>query len=637
MIKDINPPSGMAEALLGLVAKYANNPSLDLRDDNQQNAIHLGSSSTQNLNLVINNLSSSEDVQINPIANASTPSSTNYHFKISFISKNITLSLLTSAPAPNWLMSLVSGGDTTTIYFLATQAQTISAGDNLTLKISYSNAQAPLILLGADIGANTSYITNLPSHSRAVSLTLVPPGKEKIPLIVDILGRRTLLNDGSPQDLTFYLQNLDPDGALSLTPSTESNPSTFTLWFDTITLNTTGGFYPEYLGISSDIQSIKIAPPPGWSCKLSTPSGQGNPQWTITTTDTTIGSLGSLAFSITNIITEMDPGFTNLYLKYQNIPGYEDGIMTAQIEKSPTQYQANAGDGSVSLGPYAINPSENTTTEYDFEVNNAAQGINLNFEKTGGGQLQLTSGAQANSIYIFASDSTGQKSATLVQILSPTNAETDVSPITQIDLAASSVTASKGRIKDKTGFVMPVGSVIAYCAETPQGWLLCDGRGLDINENSDYGELAEKLGDTYGVDENGNFRVPNLRGNTIFGQGGSVPGNLGHWAGKTSTNIKLEETNLPSHTHSISTNVTNTLKYTGESSNFYFSTTKNGESAFFVEETGASGAGMHVIDTNISTTGSLTATSTAGNTGSGESITVPTMPPYMILNYIIKY
>jgi hypothetical protein len=44
----------------------------------------------------------------------------------------------------------------------------------------------------------------------------------------------------------------------------------------------------------------------------------------------------------------------------------------------------------------------------------------------------------------------------------------------------SKVQKIDGRIKDKTGFLMPVGSILPYAGDSaPEGWLLFDGKEKD--------------------------------------------------------------------------------------------------------------------------------------------------------------
>ena len=74
----------------------------------------------------------------------------------------------------------------------------------------------------------------------------------------------------------------------------------------------------------------------------------------------------------------------------------------------------------------------------------------------------------------------------------------------------------KGRVKDQTGFLMPVGSVISYAGTTiPQGWLLCDGSAIDrIN----YSDLFNAIGTSWGIgDGSATFNLPDLRGQFLRG------------------------------------------------------------------------------------------------------------------------
>ena len=50
------------------------------------------------------------------------------------------------------------------------------------------------------------------------------------------------------------------------------------------------------------------------------------------------------------------------------------------------------------------------------------------------------------------------------------------------------------RVKDKTGFVMPVGSIMPYAITTaPQGWLICDGSVIDKSANPELTDLVDAV------------------------------------------------------------------------------------------------------------------------------------------------
>ncbi|MFZ2725377.1 MAG: tail fiber protein [Methylococcaceae bacterium] len=94
-----------------------------------------------------------------------------------------------------------------------------------------------------------------------------------------------------------------------------------------------------------------------------------------------------------------------------------------------------------------------------------------------------------------------------------------------------------GRIKDQTGYVMPIGTILSYMGTSaPQGWLICDGSAIP----SAYSDLIALIGAT----------TPNLRGRTLIGSG--------QGAGLTNRTLKdiggeenhvLSANEMPSHQH----------------------------------------------------------------------------------------
>jgi microcystin-dependent protein len=155
-----------------------------------------------------------------------------------------------------------------------------------------------------------------------------------------------------------------------------------------------------------------------------------------------------------------------------------------------------------------------------------------------------------------------------------------------------------GRIKDKTGFVMPVGAIIAYGGSTaPEGWLLCDGSTI----NAGYTELRNIVG--------GN--TPDLRSRFIVGAGNG-PGLTNYSIRSTGGEERhtLSVAEMPSHNHAGFGEA-----YDGWPFGNYNSTRTNMGSA-----------GGKDYDNYLYNT-----------TSTGGSQAHENRPPYYALTYIIKY
>jgi len=85
----------------------------------------------------------------------------------------------------------------------------------------------------------------------------------------------------------------------------------------------------------------------------------------------------------------------------------------------------------------------------------------------------------------------------------------------------------------------------------PRGWAWCDGQLLPLSQNT---ALFSLLGTTYGGNGKSNFALPNLQGRAPMhpGQG---PGLSLHDLGETggSETVSLLQSEIPSHSHAVST------------------------------------------------------------------------------------
>lgn len=237
----------------------------------------------------------------------------------------------------------------------------------------------------------------------------------------------------------------------------------------------------------------------------------------------------------------------------------------------------------------------------------------------------------------------------------------------------------------------PTGIISAFAgisADVPEGWLLCDGREVSRTE---YARLFNVIGVTYG-EGNGSttFNIPDLRG--CFPLGLSTSYMLGQTGGETSHILTTNE--MPSHTHTQNSHNHSVTVNSGGSHTHTATTSSNGLHSHsgttasagahthpqnaatseggdldvnydidgYVYSSGRSvaqgintaSAGAHTHSFSTNSTGAHThtlttssngshnhsgsigsTTATNQNTGGGQAHN--NMPPYLVVNYIIKY
>ena len=165
----------------------------------------------------------------------------------------------------------------------------------------------------------------------------------------------------------------------------------------------------------------------------------------------------------------------------------------------------------------------------------------------------------------------------------------------------------------------PIGEITMWATNTaPTGWLVCDGSAVS---RSTYSALFGVLSTTYGVgDGSTTFNLPNLKGRVPVGRDASDTSfdTIGETGGsKTSA---LTSSNLPAHTHTATTTLTNGTLVVRQ------------EGGGDAKLTANSSYGPY----NTYTITASTSVSGGGNgTATGDSFS--NLQPYIALNYIIRF
>ena len=173
-----------------------------------------------------------------------------------------------------------------------------------------------------------------------------------------------------------------------------------------------------------------------------------------------------------------------------------------------------------------------------------------------------------------------------------------------------------------------IGAIIPFAGNNiPDGYLLCDGSAVS---RTTFRNLFNVIGSTYGGgDGSTTFNIPDLRGRTIVGagQGANLTNRTLNAVGGAET-VTLTVNELPAHNHegSTSTNGNHTHNW---GANIGYST---GDNAVW----GANNAGFKwYASGQTDGYGNHSHTFTTNNRGNGQSH--ENMPPFRVLNYIIKF
>lgn len=192
-----------------------------------------------------------------------------------------------------------------------------------------------------------------------------------------------------------------------------------------------------------------------------------------------------------------------------------------------------------------------------------------------------------------------------------------------------------------------VGTILPWpLTWAPQGWFLCQGQQLPIAQ---YQALFALLAFTYGGDQQTKFGLPDLRSRLPLGAGagtGLTSRTVAQVGGSETAAVTLN--NLPPHAHpatftpnsggvvalQVSTAQGNTTSAAGNYlANAYYPGDAIGASPATLP-TYVTPASAGVLENVAGSSGSgLGGTVTVGATGTGAPL--DTMPPFLVLNYII--
>ncbi len=369
-------------------------------------------------------------------------------------------------------------------------------------------------------------------------------GIKELPLIAAFEGSSTVLNNGTTANsLTLQISNLLQNSTIRLGARDGERPTKFILSFDTSEEQAAWALCDPDNAAAIDV-SLHFEDLQGTNWQIRPELQGSNPQWIITLLDDIDILVGEyFHLHLDGLKTSMPSGFTNLYLLYENIPGFWDGRFVLPIEKSPLKFDDEKSapdhrdDGAfIQRTKVGIGNTEPVDT---LDVNGGVQSETLVLRNGGSVEfpLDVNGTIKAKGIELGSGQSKG-------------------------DIALDSVLIGTGKVKlmeqegnlkvvgkdaggnDMEGFVIPRRGIIMWSGKTPpRGWALCDGSNgtPDLRGRFIVGyNNGDKTGDPDDIKDALYSDPGNLsEGLTTLGKKGG------------SKQVTLTESQIPSHGHTL--------------------------------------------------------------------------------------
>jgi microcystin-dependent protein len=276
------------------------------------------------------------------------------------------------------------------------------------------------------------------------------------------------------------------------------------------------------------------------------------------------------------------------------------GITPAQVGAATTAQMAEA-QGATNALNVRMGNAETSTNAINTVANNALPktgGImtgpvsnNAGYWGDGGGLTNLAAPTATNS------DALGNISAADWSAATNANNILANAALPKTFTNAASVVSLQVTGLSGNG-VVPVGAVMQYISSNaPAGWLVCQGQAVST---SIYANLFAVIGTQYGGATT-NMNLPDLRNRVAVGLGSGSFAGLNAQGGYE--NVTLTTNQMPAHSHT------------------------------FLAKTGSTGFGANYLAYGNTTPSDTVETTSAR----GGGLSHPNMPPYLVLNYIIKF
>ena len=452
-------------------------------------------------------------------------SSTNHHFALRFrpgVLADSTLAKLAVAEAEakvRWKRKCETSKDgMVSVYLLRSRPRSLEPGESLTLTLQHVAASGASGARGTRVelayrGLRYANTEQSIEGQRLQHLDIVNHrGQKTIPLHVGFVGSNTILNNGGAENsVRLRIANTLAEKALALNPSDNEAPSKLIISFDTEANDARDGDRPARdklkdwaLGTASEVQGIEIVCRSKWKV---TPSTEGEtPSWTLQTKRSSLPAGEHIDVTLNNIKSSLPSGHTNLYLTYENIPGYWDGCFVLVLEKSPMVVRGReVGIGTADPQAQLALGGRNTGEAGEPDQTQLYLGGRHNRGVNRKGIKLLIEGYNNDSASVYPIKVRDENDNDDFYIQSRPEPSGKPSMFFAGDIK------TQGRLEDETGPVMPRGGIIMWSGQEdkiPRGWALCNGE----NETPDLrgrfivgagGQTRSRKVPSYRVDERG--------------------------------------------------------------------------------------------------------------------------------------